>query len=99
MVDMSAVGAGDHERPRAVAQIAAALGGCDCDLDLGRAPILASLKLGQNGIAAMYKFLLGRYSAAIVAVQCHTARKGVGVIFFLPSGGTRRHARTVRSGC
>ncbi len=40
MVDMSAVGAGDHERPRAVAQIAAALGGCDCDLDLGRSPRL-----------------------------------------------------------
>src|SRR5271157_2720457 len=56
MVNMGAVRTGDLVRPGTVGQIAAALGGSNDDLNLGKAPILAGLELGQNRYAAVYRF-------------------------------------------
>src|ERR1700690_2859552 len=52
VVEMGAVCSRDHVGPRAIADIVAALGASDYDLDLGESPIFAGLELGQNGFAA-----------------------------------------------
>ena len=95
MVNMGSVRAGDLVRPDAIAQIAAALGAGDGNLHLGQASILARLELGQNRIAAMYRFLIGRHSAAVAGVERHNPGKVAGVLLFFPNCGERRNVRLV----
>src|SRR4029077_9648426 len=99
MVKMGAVRTHDLVCPRAVAQIAAAFGAGDQDLNLGRALILAALEIGQNCISSMYHFLIGRHTAAIGSVPCLNGGKVASVILFLPNCGTPHHVRLVSSCC
>ena len=69
VVNMGTVSPRGHIRPGAIADIAAALGGSDGDLDLGGAMILAGLELRQDSIPAMDGAATSDLSAASAGIE------------------------------